>query len=102
MIHFLIGEVFQKNKSYIIWCLENLNWFFLSKKALDLICCPNQVKERVRKLNTEKPRPSGFRGYQHEAEDINYEKEAFDALTDGTYGRYEDYNGSDIWEETGH
>lgn len=103
-----LKEVIQKDPSYVNWCAFNLNYFYISKEVLEEIksLFPNfsLSEEAQKRLNQkyaiwEAEQEEFYQQQEEEKEWKGYDprKEIdelyFYAMTDGQYGRYEDWDG---------
>lgn len=97
-----MGYVLFDDPDYISWCIINLDHFFIEERILYELAGIAQVKlsdeaKEVLKLKYERfmeyEDDDNYDDYFYPSDFINWEKETFDALTDGQYGDYDDYGG---------
>ena len=96
---YTVGEVLETEPHYLLWCIINLyhfaisNWIMMNKvflkdelylKALEINLLKNKL---IEKWEDEKLRND----YSYDNND--YEKDSFDAMTDGQLGDWDDFNG---------
>jgi hypothetical protein len=94
-------EILEIQPSYIEWCVINLDHFCISESVIDEIKSikPNFVlsNEGQQKLADkyeiwENARSKKYRNNDYYYDDSDdWERDTFDALTDGMYGSYDDY-----------
>lgn len=96
-----ISEVIELQMSYLDWCIINLEHFYLSDEVFEQIngISPNfhfseQAQEMLRqKFEKWEQEEDGQDTYETNDWDNDHERDNFDALTDGQYGDYDDWNG---------
>ena len=95
-----LREILTANPNYVNWCLINVDYFHISNSTLTEI----EINEPCFKLNKEalemqKSKEITWsktleRDYRNtDDDDVNWAEEAFDVMTDGMLGDWEDFDG---------
>ncbi|GAB3870938.1 hypothetical protein GCM10028824_20160 [Hymenobacter segetis] len=98
-----LEEMLERNPSYLLWCVVNVNGFVLDNRIMtDRRLLQNSLYAKAVGINLIKNKVIGQWNFDLEDEEesdmnhyrnYNWEKETFDALTDGQMGDWDDYSG---------
>jgi hypothetical protein len=93
-----LKEVVESQASYIDWCAINVDRFYISDEVLDEVKSNFSfftISEEAKKKLFEKYEKYSNEQERFDERDIeereDYERDNFDALTDGNYGDYDDW-----------
>jgi hypothetical protein len=103
-----LKDIINDDQSYIDWCINNLEHFYISNDVIEKLKLikpdfsiseetQNHLNEKYETWENEQDEDYEEDDY-YERDDRDYERDNFDALTDGQYGSYDDFidNGGDM------